>query len=280
MNWFFAGFALVLLLWVFALLYLKSYVRRRTSPDHILSMLQEEVRQLEADIDEKTEQDLQLLEEKIRTLRELCTETERRIAVYQRELGRREREEQTFALLDRSPPSVPPAGNDAGASAPAAARRAGGAGEASPRGKTKKSRRHPPDRGGTGAKAPRNGQKPLPEPRRSASLLEGLEVRDAAAAYRAQIRPQSPAGPAGRAAVSIPLPPARPAAGEGGIETTDERTAPKIIISPQPVSSRPLPLKERIAELYRAGFSPELIAERLEISVEETGLYIAMVKGS
>jgi hypothetical protein len=107
MNWFFTGSALALLLWFFALLYLKSYVRRRTSPDHILTLLQEEVRQLEADMDETTERDLQLLEEKIKTLRELCTEVEKRIVLYGRELERREKEA-AFAALSLTPKEASP----------------------------------------------------------------------------------------------------------------------------------------------------------------------------
>jgi hypothetical protein len=51
---------------------------------------------------------------------------------------------------------------------------------------------------------------------------------------------------------------------------------PHIVISGAPVKPKPPPLKERIGELHRAGFSPELIAERLSITVGEVELYIAM----
>ncbi|MDR2661441.1 MAG: hypothetical protein LBC31_00430 [Treponema sp.] len=190
MNWFFPGFALILALWFFALLYLKSYVRRRTDPDHILAMLQEEVRQLEADIDEKTERDLQLLEEKIRHLREACadadracTEAERRIAVLSRELERRETESRAFVSLDRT-----------AAPGPAAAYAAGSRGK---------------------------------------PLLEKLEI------------------------------------------TGPEKKVPRITVSRE-LTPKPPPLKERIAELHQAGFSAELIAERLGLTVGETELYIAM----
>ncbi|MDR1307267.1 MAG: hypothetical protein LBK74_06815 [Treponema sp.] len=192
MNWFFPGFALILALWFFALLYLKSYVRRRTDPDHVLTILREEVRQLEADIDEKTEQDLQLLEEKIRQLREACAdadkacaEAERRIVVLSRELERRKTESQAFVSLDRT-------------AAPAAAAYAAGS-----RGKH--------------------------------SLLEKLEIT----------------GP-------------------------EKKPPPKITVSRE-LAPKPPPLKERIAELHHAGFSAELIAERLGLTVGETELYIAMV---
>jgi hypothetical protein len=193
MNWFFFGFALILALWFFALLYIKSYVRRRTDPDHILSILEEEVRRLEADIDEKIEQDLQLLEDKIRMFREtcagadrVCAEAERRIAVLSRELERRETENRAFAALDRAHET---------AAAVSAAYTAGAG----------------------------NGKRPL---------LDGLEIT--------------------------------------------EQKPPKIIVS-RGLSPKPPPLKERIAELHQAGFSSELIAERLGLPLGEAELYIAMV---
>ncbi|MDR1144304.1 MAG: hypothetical protein LBK77_08850 [Spirochaetaceae bacterium] len=193
MNWFFPGFALILALWFFALLYLKSYVRRRTDPDHILVTLQEEVRQLEADIDEKTEQDLQLLEEKIRQLREACAgadracaDAERRIAVLTRELERRKTESRAFVSLDRTAAPVSAAAYTAGS-----------------RGK-----KH--------------------------SLLEKLEITE-----------------------------------------PEKKSPPKITVSRE-LTPKPPPLKERIAELHHAGFSAELIAERLGLTVGETELYIAM----
>jgi len=103
MNGFFLGFALALLLWFVAFFLLKSFVRRRTSPDYVLSLLQEEVDQLEADIDVKTEQSLQLMEEKIRVLREICADAEQRIAVYSRELEKREKEKDALAALGMPP---------------------------------------------------------------------------------------------------------------------------------------------------------------------------------
>jgi septal ring factor EnvC (AmiA/AmiB activator) len=184
MNWFFAAAALALLLWFFALLYLKSFVRQRTSPDHILGLLQEEIRQLEADIDEKTERDLQLLEDKIQALREICTEAERRIAIYGRELEKREKETQALAVLERSRGVLAP----------------------------------PPKLAGQARSEP----------------------------LKIVVSPESP-------------------------------------LVKQPVVKQPLvvkqpSLKDRIAELYRAGFSPELIAKQLGLTAGEVTLYINMVK--
>ena len=175
MNGFFIGFALAILLWFLAFLYLKAFVRRRTNPDYILEILKEEIRQLEADIDEKTEQDLQLLEEKISSLREICAEAERRIAVYNRELEKQSKETSTLAALNKKP------------------------------------------------------------------LVERLEVK------KEKTRPDAPIN---------------------------------ITLSPESLAIKPRPVKERIAELQKAGFSPELIAKRLDLNLGEVLLYFNLSEKS
>jgi hypothetical protein len=233
MNWFFIGSGLALLLWFFALLYLKAYVKRRTSPDHILTLLQDEVRQLEADMDEKTEQDLQLLEEKIKTLRELCEEAEKRIAVYGRELERREKEAQAFVALSRTAPELPPVPASAVSFVPPAGN--------TPKKQTRQKPRH----------TKVSGDVPV------SPLLRGLEVKDpvtetADAAYRSQTgqvrQPEQPQ--------PQPL---------------------KIVVAPEPLNIKPPPVRDRIAELHKAGFPPKLIADKLGIKMGEVELYIAMV---
>ncbi|MDR2181329.1 MAG: hypothetical protein LBN92_01465 [Treponema sp.] len=104
MNVFFLFAAMALLLWSAAFLYLRAFVRRGTRPDHILHLLREEITRLEADIDEKTEENLQLIEEKIGQLREICNEAEKRIAVYTRELENRSGEARAYAALGRTAP--------------------------------------------------------------------------------------------------------------------------------------------------------------------------------
>ena len=195
LSGFFIGFALALLLWFAAFLYLKSYVRRRTSPDYILALLQEEVRQLEADIDEKTEQDLQLLEEKINALREICTEAERRIAVYSRELEKRETENQVFSALNISP------------------------------------------------------------------LLKKLDVTAPAK------QPASAKPPASAEQLVSVKPPG-----------SAKPPAPNIVVSQNPLSIKPPPMKDRIAELYKAGFNADLIAKRLGLNLGEVKVYFNLLE--
>jgi septal ring factor EnvC (AmiA/AmiB activator) len=149
------GFVIIgiaLLLWFFSLLYMQSIIRRRTSPDNILKLLQEEVNQLQADIDEITEQNLQLLEDKIKTLKEMCAEAEKRIVVYGRELEKREKEAHAFSAL--SVPLLP--------------------------------EKLPPEK-----KDIKHTEKAFPRPRSSVPLIASLEPRDSAleaasAAYGAQ----------------------------------------------------------------------------------------------
>ena len=181
-NGFFIGFALSLLLWFLAFLYLKTFVRRRTSPDYILDLLHEDIRQLEAVIDEKTEQELQLLEEKIRSLRDICIEAERRIAVLNRELEKRDKETKAMAALSKKQPAS----------------------------------------------------------RSDAPVLD------------------------------LPMPAPPPAL---------EETRPiHISFSREKLDIKPRPVKERIAELQKAGFSPELIAKRLDLNVGEVQFYFRLAE--
>ena len=191
-NGFFIGFALAILLWFLAFLYLKAFVRRRTSPDYILELLQEEVRQLEADIDEKTEQDLQLLEEKINSLREIINETERRIAVYNRELEKHGNEKQTLSALGKKP------------------------------------------------------------------LVDRLEAEPPIIVKTVKKLPPDTKPPT----VTKPAQP-----------ITITKAHEKLDIKPRPV-------KERIAELQKADFSPELIAKRLGLPLGEVQLYYNLAEKS
>ncbi|MDR0448609.1 MAG: hypothetical protein LBH07_08060 [Treponema sp.] len=219
MNSFFIGLALAVLLWVFSFLYFISFIRRRTSPDHILAMLQEEVQQLAAIIDEKTEQNLQLLEEKIRSLREICTEAERRIAVYNRELEKREQEIKTLSII-KAP-----------------------------------------------VKPEVKGQKIQDYPDlQENNKLHSVDVKTAEKAYRVQTkRPR-------HKPVSPPSPLSEPA------DLTEPAVMPTITLSKNPLNIKPPPIRDRIAELYKAGFSPDLIAKRLGLKLGEVKLYVNLAE--
>ena len=197
MNGFFIGFAVALLLWFMVFLYLRAFVRRRTSPDYILGLLQEDIEQdidqLKAAIDIKTEESLQLLEEKINALREISSEAERRIAVYNRELEKHNTEKQAMAVLYKKP------------------------------------------------------------------LVERLEVKK-----QPQPETEQPSQ-----------------AKEQKQEPSPAQALPiNITKSREPLAFKPRPVKERIAELAKAGFAPDLIAKRLGISPGEVQLYFNLAEKS
>ena len=209
-NGFFAGFALAIVLWFLAFLYLKAFVRRRTSPDYLLDLLQEEVRQLEADIDEKTEQNLQLLEEKIDSLRKICEEAERRITVYNRELEKHGSETRALAELNSKP------------------------------------------------------------------LVERLTIKSAKtaeAAYRIETRK-----PHRQAALSKPAEQVVLQSDSAETKAPVQPAPINITKSREPLTFKPRPVKERIAELQKAGFAPELIAKRLDINLGEVQLYFNLAE--
>ena len=241
-NGFFAGFAVAILLWFLAFLYLKAFVRRRTSPDYILDLLQEEVLQLTADIDEKTEQNLQLVEEKISALREVCSEAERRIAVYNRELEKHDNETQALTILNNRPlierlevqtgrGRQIPAGSIA---------------------KTVEAAYRNPLQKTVEAEVPLRIE--TRKPHRQVSSSES----NTAAPVQSNIELSQSEQKAAEHIPAVPQEQALP------INITKSR---------EPLAFKPRPMKERIAELQKAGFAPDYIAKRLRISLSEVQLY-------
>jgi len=57
-----------------------------------------------------------------------------------------------------------------------------------------------------------------------------------------------------------------------------ESGPPNIIFSREKLTIKPRPIKERIAELQKAGFSPELIAKRLGLNPGEVQLYFNLAE--
>jgi Tfp pilus assembly protein PilN len=58
---------------------------------------------------------------------------------------------------------------------------------------------------------------------------------------------------------------------------TKAKAALNITVLPEPLQPAPKPLDQQIAELYRAGADPALIADKLGISVAEVNLATAMI---
>jgi len=85
----------------FGFLYLLRYVKRQTSAARLLADYREEVDSMVAEIDNITHRDEMLVEARIKELRKLLEDTDRRIAVYVKEVQRSRAGEAMYASLGR-----------------------------------------------------------------------------------------------------------------------------------------------------------------------------------
>jgi len=100
--------AAALLISVFSLFYFRSYLKRRTSQERILSELRVEVNKILRSIDETTDRDISLIEEREKDLKALLLDIEKRLKLYMRETEKhREAEEAYTALSETAAPSTP-----------------------------------------------------------------------------------------------------------------------------------------------------------------------------
>ncbi|QQO08236.1 hypothetical protein [Breznakiella homolactica] len=215
-----------IILWGFAFLYLRSYIKRRTGQERILSDFRDEVDKMIADIDAATDRDITLVEERVKALRKLLEDADKRIAVYKTELERRNSQESAYAELGRryivKNDAPPVKTGHAGAFADVSEPADNGAGAQSELGF------------GAGTAAP--GTEAAPD---------GIAPGPAAAGGS----PETPAGP--------------------GLK-------PRFIRSSVQIEPKPPSFAERVNELARAGFSSDLIANRLGATVAEVDLVIAL----
>ena len=93
-----------LLFCVLAFLYFRAYIAKRTSFDGVLKTVRDEVNRLLLRIDEITEKDISLIEDKEKQLKAFLEETDRRMAMYSRELTRRDNAEKTYRELGKQLP--------------------------------------------------------------------------------------------------------------------------------------------------------------------------------
>jgi hypothetical protein len=82
-------------------LYLKWYIKRRTSGAGLLSEYRDEINRLKADINAVTDRNLLLVEESIKKLKEIQDDTGKRISVYVKELEKSRRGEELYTNLGR-----------------------------------------------------------------------------------------------------------------------------------------------------------------------------------
>jgi hypothetical protein len=86
---------------VFMFIYFKWYIKRRTSVLDQLEKYRTEVYKFKADINAVTERDSQLIEDRIKKLRAILDETDKRISVYVKELEKSRTGEALYTSLRR-----------------------------------------------------------------------------------------------------------------------------------------------------------------------------------
>jgi hypothetical protein len=90
-----------LCLCVFGFLFFRRYIEKKTSARELLADYRTETYRLIAEIDAAADRDSLLVEERIKTLKKLLDDTDRRIAVYMRELQRSRAGEALYTSLGR-----------------------------------------------------------------------------------------------------------------------------------------------------------------------------------
>ncbi|MDR3167731.1 MAG: hypothetical protein LBT93_07290 [Treponema sp.] len=174
------------------------YLRRRTGQERILAEFREEVYKLVAVIDAATDKDALLVEDRIKSLRALLEEADKRMGVYTREMDRRRAQEKAYAELGKTHITPFPRENSSG-------------------GKGAEDKKEP-----------------------------GLQKTE----------PMEP-----------------PGAGEG-----EPAPGPRFVQASRKIEPKPPPIAEQVTKLARAGFSPNIIAARLGITISEVELILAISK--
>ncbi|MDR2516101.1 MAG: hypothetical protein LBC88_01820 [Spirochaetaceae bacterium] len=223
----------------FSFLFFLSYLKRRTGRDRILAEFREEIDFMIRELNEVTVRDEVLVEERVKKLRALLEDAdrrveifERRIAVFDRETGRRDTE---TAVLDEL-------------SRPAAAQE---------------------DRAAAYARLGKRFTAPvLAETGEAAAVPPGGD-----GVYLSPDLFRGPAGGAEAAGVppgnAVPTPAPVPQAAP---------EIPVIRRGARQITPKPKPLPVQAVELYRAGLSSSLIASKLGVTVTEVELAIAVAK--
>ena len=94
--------ALAFVFSVFSFFYFRADIRARTSEERFLSELREEVNSILKSINETTDRDISLIEEREKNLRKLLEEVEKRLKVYIREVEVRREAENAYRELGKN----------------------------------------------------------------------------------------------------------------------------------------------------------------------------------
>jgi hypothetical protein len=91
-----------LLFCFFSFLYLRAYIRRSLSQEESISAARDEVNRIIHRIEEVTDRDISLIENREKTLKALLEETDKRIKVYAKELEKDRNAQKTYQELGNS----------------------------------------------------------------------------------------------------------------------------------------------------------------------------------
>jgi len=100
LSFLFSLFALIIS--IFSFFYFRSYLKRRTSQEQILSDLQEEVNFILKSINEVTERDITLIEEREKELKSLLEEIGKRLKTYVKEMNQARNAEELYKELGKN----------------------------------------------------------------------------------------------------------------------------------------------------------------------------------
>jgi hypothetical protein len=188
--------------------YLKTKIKRALELDSLLDSIRKEVRALNIELNETTDRNISLIEDRMKSLHELLGEADRRMGVVKRELSRQETEREVYNHLGRRAQSAQSA-------------------------------------------SPRNAENEL-----------------------------STSGPSPSVSGPAPATPASVDAGEGPIRLSlgSARPMPEIVKAAASVIP-PKTRREEALDLYRQGFSADIIAKRLGATVAEIELLVSLEEG-
>jgi len=253
--------ALALIICTVSILLLRSFVKRRTSREWMLTEIREEVNQLVKSIDETADRDITLIKERENALKNLLGDIDKRLKLYIREMEKRREAEETYSALSASGNQAAPA---AGEMTPP------GDGTYVDLGKLRyRLKKQEASQGETSAAA-------------AATAVAGTTPGAArgtnfgAAATAAGAAKTAAAAPAG-----IPVPPepapatSAPAAAHAAAALKTAAGA-AAFTSASPVNAPSL--NDQIRQLLKAGYGTEQIASRLGLSISEVEFKAALLE--
>ncbi|GHU47165.1 hypothetical protein FACS1894200_02100 [Spirochaetia bacterium] len=94
--------SLSFLICIASFMYLKTYLKRRTGQERILSEFRGEVHKILAEIDTTTERDLALIDDRVKTLEALLVHVDKRIGLLNRDAQQHKKNDELYTKLGKN----------------------------------------------------------------------------------------------------------------------------------------------------------------------------------